>query len=65
MRRDLHVMEQFCYLGGQELVKAQAPLHSAAPRDASRHRKERGVLRESSRPLGELFILLGMSGIDE
>jgi uncharacterized protein YggE len=36
MRRDLHVMEQICYLGDQELRNSPAPLHSAAPRDAAR-----------------------------
>jgi hypothetical protein len=25
MRRDLHVVEKFCYLGEQELGKTQAP----------------------------------------
>jgi hypothetical protein len=42
MRRDLHVGVRICYLGEKELGKAQAPLHSASPRDASR----------CSRPLG-------------
>ena len=32
-------------------ISTPAPLHPASPRDASRRRKERGMLRESSRPL--------------
>jgi hypothetical protein len=32
MRRDLHVMEQFCYLGEQELGRSQAPQLEAVSR---------------------------------
>ena len=59
MRRDLHVMEQICYLGEQEWMQSQAPLHSASPRGPVRDRdkyaalprQEHGVLRAAVIPL--------------
>jgi hypothetical protein len=37
MRRDLHVVELFCYLGKQELEKSQAPQLKAVGRHNNRN----------------------------
>jgi hypothetical protein len=35
MRRDLHLVEQFCYLGDQEMLKSQAPQLEAVMRHST------------------------------
>ncbi len=54
MRRDLHVVEQFCYLEGQELVKDQAPqLEAVSPHERHLIEKLTNVIEVTARELLE------------